>query len=654
MDKFKLKAKFKPKGDQPKAIRQLIAGLKSHYQHQTLLGVTGSGKTFTIANVIEEVQRPTLVIAPNKTLAAQLTSEFREFFPDNAVEYFVSYYDYYQPEAYIPSSDTYIEKEAEINDEIDRLRHRATSALMSRPDTIICATVSCIYGLGSPESYKDFIMHLDVGRIITRRDILENLVKLHYTRSAILKRSFFRAQGNIIEIMPPSDDIIFHIEMEGDKISKITILNFLTRNVLETVKGIDIFPAKHFMVSEPLMNESLKKIENELEQRLKYFEKNGKFLEYERLKRRTRYDLELMRQIGYCNGIENYSRYLTGRAPGEPPYTLMDYFPKDYLLVVDESHITMPQLHGMYEGDRSRKTNLVEHGFRLPSALDNRPLKFDEFESKINQIIYTSATPAAYEAKHSTQVVEQIIRPTGLADPEITVQPSQGQVKNLTAEIEKVVRKKERVLVTTLTKRMSEDLTEHLNELGIKARYLHSEVATLDRIVILEDLRKGKFDVLVGVNLLREGLDLPEVSLVGILDADKEGFLRSETSLIQTMGRAARNIRGRVILYADYVTDSMKKAISETNRRRKIQMGYNKKHHITPQSIKKSIKSIIDHELKPEPVKEFIDIERLEDIDGYVKIKEKEMHEAAKNLEFEKAALIRDEIMQLKRLQLKT
>jgi excinuclease ABC subunit B len=651
---FKLKAGFKPKGDQPKAIKQLIDGLRNHYQHQTLLGVTGSGKTFTIANVIQAVQRPTLVIAPNKTLAAQLTSEFREFFPDNAVEYFVSYYDYYQPEAYIPSSDTYIEKEAQINDEIDRLRHRATSAITSRRDTIICATVSCIYGLGSPESYKDFIMHLDAGRIIARKDILENLVKLYYTRSAILKRSFFRAQGNVIEIMPPSDDMIFRVEMEEDKISEITILDSLTRNVLETVKGIDIFPAKHFVVSEPLMNESLKKIEDELAQRLKYFEKNGKFLEYERLKRRTRYDLELMRQIGYCNGIENYSRYLTGRAPGEPPYTLIDYFPKDYLLVVDESHITMPQLHGMYEGDKSRKTNLVEHGFRLPSALDNRPLKFDEFESRINQIIYISATPAAYEAKHSTQVVEQIIRPTGLADPEIIVRPSQGQVKDLTAEIEEVAERKERVLVTTLTKRMSEDLTEHLNELGIKSRYLHSEVPTLDRVVILEDLRKGKFDVLVGVNLLREGLDLPEVSLVGILDADKEGFLRSETSLIQTMGRAARNIRGKVILYADYITDSMKKAISETNRRRKIQTEYNKKHHITPQSIKKSIKSIIDHELKPKPTKEFIDIERLEDIDGYVKIKEKEMREAAKNLEFEKAALIRDEIMQLKRLQLKS
>ncbi len=653
MDRFKLKAKFKPKGDQPKAIKRLVNGLKNHYQHQTLLGVTGSGKTFTVANVIYEIQRPALVIAPNKTLAAQLTSEFREFFPDSAVEYFVSYYDYYQPEAYIPSSDTYIEKEAQINEEIDRLRHRATSALLSRPDTIICATVSCIYGLGSPDNYHNAMTKLECGRIISRKEILENLVSLYYTRSTILKRGFFRAQGNIIEIMPPSDEIIFHIEMKEDRIIEITILEALTRKEIEKVNEIDIFPAKHFIVPEPMMKEAFIEIEKELKNRLEYFEKNGKFLEYERLKRRTRYDLEMMRQIGYCNGIENYSRYLTGRAPGEAPYSLMDYFPKDYLLVIDESHITIPQLHAMYEGDKSRKMNLVEHGFRLPSALDNRPLKFSEFEHKINQAIYTSATPGRYEAEHSTQVVEQIIRPTGLIDPEIVLRPVAGQVKDLVAEVEEVVSRKERVLVTTLTKRMSEDLTEHLVGRGIKARYLHSEVATLDRVVILEDLRKGKFDVLVGVNLLREGLDLPEVSLVGILDADKEGFLRSETSLIQTIGRAARNIRGKVILYADNITDSMRKAIKETNRRRKIQAAYNKKHHITPATIKKEIKSIIDHELRPKPVKEFIEIERLEDIEGYLKIKEKEMRAAAKNLEFEKAALIRDEIMQLKRLQLK-
>ncbi len=653
MNKFTVKAKFKPKGDQPKAIDRLVRGLKDHYQHQTLLGVTGSGKTFTIANVIEEVQRPALVVAPNKTLAAQLTSEFREFFPDSAVEYFVSYYDYYQPEAYIPSSDTYIEKEAEINEEIERLRHRATSALLSRTDTIICATVSCIYGLGSPDNYHNAMMKLERGQIISRKEILENLVNLYYTRSTILQRSFFRAQGNIIEVMPPSDELIYQIEMKDDKISEIKILEALTRKEIEKVNGIDIFPAKHFIVPELMMRDALGEIEKELDDRLKYFEKSGKFLEYERLKRRTRYDLEMMRQIGYCNGIENYSRYLTGRAPGEAPYTLMDYFPKDYLLVIDESHITIPQLHGMYEGDKSRKTNLVEHGFRLPSALDNRPLKFNEFENKINQAIYTSATPARYELEHSTQIVEQIIRPTGLIDPEIVLRPAGGQAKDLVKEIEKVVRRKERVLVTTLTKRMSEDLTEHLNELGIKSRYLHSEVATLDRVVILEDLRKGKFDVLVGVNLLREGLDLPEVSLVGILDADKEGFLRSEISLIQTMGRAARNIRGRVILYADNITDSMKKAMKETTRRRKLQAEYNEKNHITPASVRKEIKSIIDHELRPEPTKEFIDIERLEDIDGYLKIKEKEMREAARNLEFEKAALIRDEIMQLKKLQLK-
>lgn len=653
MNKFKIKSKFKPKGDQPKAIEKLVEGIKKKYQHQTLLGVTGSGKTFTIANVIQAVQRPTLVIAPNKTLAAQLTSEFREFFPENAVEYFVSYYDYYQPEAYIASSDTYIEKEAEINDEIDRLRHRATWAVMSRPDTIICATVSCIYGLGSPDNYRKYIMRLEVGQIIDRSDILGDLVKLHYTRSLILKRSFFRAQGNIIEIMPPAEDYIIHIELAEDKIEKINIQDSLNRNIAREEKYIDIFPAKHFIVPEPIMGEALGKIENELEDRLNYFKKHNLFLEEERLRRRTRYDLEMMRHIGYCNGIENYSRFLTGRAAGEPPYTLMDYFPKDLLIVIDESHITVPQIGGMYEGDKSRKTNLVEHGFRLPSAIDNRPLRFSEFESKINQVIYTTATPGKYELKNSTQIVEQIIRPTGLIDPEIVIRPAHGQIKDLLAEVEKVVANKERVLVTTLTKRMSEDLTEHLVELGIKSRYLHSEVSTLDRIVILEDLRKGKFDVLVGVNLLREGLDLPEVSLIGILDADKEGFLRSETSLIQTMGRAARNIRGRVILYADRVTDSMKRAISETDRRRKIQSAYNKKHHVTPASVEKSIKSIIDHELRPEVAPEFINIEHLEDIDGYVKIKEKEMREAAKSLQFEKAALIRDEIMQMKRLQLK-
>lgn len=653
MEKFKIQSNFKPKGDQPKAIRRLVDGVKKKYRHQTLLGVTGSGKTFTIANVIAAIQRPTLVIAPNKTLAAQLTSEFREFFPENAVEYFVSYYDYYQPEAYIASSDTYIEKEAEINEEIDRLRHRATSALMSRRDVIICATVSCIYGLGSPESYKDFVTEFKVGQIIRRNDIIENLVKMHYVRSTVLKRSVFRASGNIIEIMPPADDWIIHIEMEGDKIKKIQILNEPNRNIVENLRQIDIFPAKHFVVDDPVMSEAIGKIESELEDRLKYFKKHNKFLEEERLRRRTRYDLEMMRQIGYCNGIENYSRFLTGRAAGEAPYTLMDYFPKDMLVVIDESHITAPQIGGMFEGDKSRKTNLVEHGFRLPSAMDNRPLRFSEFESKVNQAIYTTATPGKYELKNSTQVVEQIIRPTGLIDPEIAIRPAQGQIKDLLVEIEKAVERKERVLVTTLTKRMSEDLAEHLAGLGIKSRYLHSEVSTLDRIVILEDLRKGKFDCLVGVNLLREGLDLPEVSLIGILDADKEGFLRSETSLIQTMGRAARNIRGRVILYADRITDSMKRAISETDRRREIQTKYNKAHHITPRSVEKAIRSIIDHELRPEVVPEFINIEHLEDIDGYVKIKEKEMREAARDLQFEKAALIRDEIMQLKRLQLK-
>ncbi|MFH0819723.1 MAG: excinuclease ABC subunit UvrB [bacterium] len=654
MNKFKLKTKIKPAGDQPKAIKELVASLKNRNKHQTLLGVTGSGKTFTIANVIEKIQRPTLVIAHNKTLAAQLTAELRHFFPENAIEYFVSYYDYYQPEAYLPTTDTYIEKEAEINEEIDRLRHSATAALLSRRDVIIVASVSCIYGLGSPAYYRASGLFLEKGKSYPRGEIIKKLIEMHYSRSEVLSLGKFLAHGQVIEIVPPARKIIIRIELTSDdKIKKIWEFDLLTRRVLQKYNQIYLYPAKHFVVPEPIMEESLREIEKELAERLSYFKKEGKLLEAERLERRTRYDLEMMREIGYCNGIENYSRYLTGRAAGEPPYTLIDYFPEDFLLVVDESHVTIPQLNGMYEGDHSRKKNLVEHGFRLPSAFDNRPLKFPEFETHINQIVYMSATPGPYERKHSAQIVEQIIRPTGLVDPGIAVKSAKGQVADLLKEIKERVEKKERILVTTLTKKMAEDLADYLKENKIKAEYLHSEINTLDRIVILEDLRKGKFDCLVGVNLIREGLDLPEVSLVAILDADKEGFLRSETSLIQTIGRAARNVRGQVILYADNLTGSMKRAISETNRRRRKQVEYNKKYHITPKTIQKAIEAFIDHDLRPEPTDEYINLERLEDIPKVIKLKTKEMGESAKNLEFEKAALIRDEIAQLRRLKLR-
>jgi len=672
--KFKISSKFKPAGDQPKAIKQLTAGLRRGAKFQTLLGVTGSGKTFTIANVIAQVQKPTLVIAPNKTLAAQLAQEFRTFFPKNAVEYFVSYYDYYQPEAYIASTDTYIEKEADINDEIDRLRHAATVAVLSRKDVIVVASVSCIYGLGSPEFYEDISLSLKVGEAIDREKLVSDLIEMHFVRSAALSRGKFRAQGNIIEIMSPSREVVTRIEIKSDRISKISEYDFLTGEMLGNLEKILIYPAKHFVVPEPIMEEALLRIEKELEERVVYFKKQNKFLESERIWRRTKQDLEMMREIGYCNGIENYSRYLTGRRAGEPPYTLIDYFNKDFLIVIDESHVTIPQLNGMYNGDYARKKALVDNGFRLPSAFDNRPLKFSEFERKINQVIFTSATPGKYELKKSLEtnsklvsvapkapsgalgakragVVEQIIRPTGLVDPELLVKPAKGQVKDVVKEIRRVIAKKGRILVTTLTKKMAEDLADFLKENKIKSEYLHSEVDTLERVKILEDLRRGKFDVLAGVNLLREGLDLPEVSLVAILDADKEGFLRSETSLIQTIGRAARNVSGRVILYADKVTGSMKRAIDETNRRRKIQLDYNKKHRITPKTIRKKIASIVDHELKPEIPREFVKLESLEDIAGYIKQKEAEMKTAARNLEFEKAAVIRDEIVQLRKLQ---
>jgi excinuclease ABC subunit B len=649
---FKISSKFKPDGDQPKAIKQLTAGLRRGDKFQTLLGVTGSGKTFTMANVIENVQRPTLVIAPNKTLAAQLAQEFRTFFPKNAVEYFVSYYDYYQPEAYIASTDTYIEKEADINDEIDRLRHAATAAVLSRKDTIIVASVSCIYGLGSPEYYEENSLRFNIGDKIDRQVIISELTGMHYLRSEVLLRGRFRVTGENIEVVAPSREIVTRVGLLSGVVKSIVEYDLLTGEELGKLDTTLIYPAKHFVVPEPVMQDALLEIEKELDERVAYFRKNNKLLEAERLYRRTKQDLELMREVGYCNGIENYSRFLTGREAGEPPYTLIDYFSKKFLIVIDESHVTVPQLNGMYNGDHARKKNLIENGFRLPSAYDNRPLKFAEFEQKINQVIFTSATPAEYERKNSVQVAEQIIRPTGLVDPELILRPAKGQVKDVMKEVERVVKSKERVLITTLTKKMAEDLADFLRESKVKAEYLHSGVAALERIKILEDLRRGKFDVLVGVNLLREGLDLPEVSLVAILDADKEGFLRSETSLIQTIGRAARNVRGRVVLYADNITGSMRRAIDETNRRRARQTAYNKKHHITPQTIKKKIESIVDFELKPEVPQEFVNLESLEDIAGYVKQKEAEMKTAARNLEFERAAVIRDEIVQLRKLQM--
>jgi len=686
-NKFKINSKFKPEGDQPNAIEQLAEGLRTGKKFQTLLGVTGSGKTFTIANVIERTQKPTLVIAPNKTLAAQLAQEFRTFFPKSAVEYFVSYYDYYQPEAYIASTDTYIEKESQINDEIDRLRHAATAALLSRRDVIICASVSCIYGLGSPEYYRDITLELSVTHSgvgaknflpLRREEIVKKLIDMQYNRSDILSRGKFRLTGPTLEVMTPGREVVTRIEMEGDGIKKIFEYDFLTGEELGNLQKTVIYPAKHFVVPEPVMEGALAKIQDELEERVEYLQKNNRMLEAERLRRRTKQDIEMMREVGYCNGIENYSRFLTDRLPGEAPYTLIDYFAKDFLLVIDESHVTVPQLNGMYNGDHSRKVSLIENGFRLPSAFDNRPLKFTEFEKKINQAIFVSATPAKYELSksqiqnsksqinsksknskfktkegdtNSAGVIEQIIRPTGLIDPELEIKPTRGQVKDVTEEIKEIIKRKERVLITTLTKKMAEDLSDFLKESKVKAEYLHSGVDTLDRIRILEKLRRGEFDVLVGVNLLREGLDLPEVSLVAILDADKEGFLRSETSLIQTIGRAARNVRGKVILYADSMTGSMKRAIDETNRRRALQTEYNKKHNITPRTIKKKIQSIVDHEINPQVTRDFTELETLEDIGGYIKQKEKEMKDAARNLEFEKAAVIRDEISELRKLQ---
>ena len=658
--KFKLQSDYEPAGDQPAAIKQLNQGIKKGLQHQTLLGVTGSGKTFTIANVIQKQQRPTLVIAHNKTLAAQLCNEFREFFPDNVVEYFVSYYDYYQPEAYLPRTDTYIEKEAMINDEIDRLRHAATQALLTRRDVIIVASVSCIYGLGSPEEYQKIVLHFEVGDSIDRSDMIRRLIGMQFERTNLdITRGHFRMRGEIMEVMPMHEEVLYRLIFKGDKIISIDILDPLTRKKNDTINDVWIFPAKHYVASSERKTGAIKQIQDELKDQLRLFDKEGKLLEAERLGRRTKYDLEMIEHIGYCNGIENYSRYFDGRSVGEPPATLMDYFPEDFLLVVDESHVTIPQLGAMYNGDQARKENLVEHGFRLPSAKDNRPLKFTEFEKRIGQIIYTSATPGPYEKKESDQVVEQIIRPTGLVDPKITVRPitptekNVGQVEDLIQEIEIRVKDKERTLVTTLTKKMAEDLSEYLKEKDIKVQYIHSDVSTLDRVTILSDFRKGDYDVLVGVNLLREGLDLPEVTLVAILDADKEGFLRSETAIIQTIGRAARNVKGQVILYADRMTGSLERSIKETERRQKMQLAYNKKHGITPETIKKTITDIrAMFGEKDEQIQKVLDIEMTaepHEIEAVIKDKEFDMKLAAGKLDFETATILRDELVYLKK-----
>ncbi|MFA6253917.1 MAG: excinuclease ABC subunit UvrB [Candidatus Paceibacterota bacterium] len=664
---FNLKSKFAPAGDQPRAIKELVVGLKKGKRHQTLLGVTGSGKTFTMANVIEAYNKPTLVIAHNKTLAAQLAQEYRDFFPDHAVHYFVSYYDYYQPEAYIAHSDTYIEKDASINEEIERLRHASTQALLTRRDVIIVASVSCIYGLGSPEEYAKSFVRLLVGDKYTRQEIIEKLISVYYERTnADLTPGTFRAIGNSIEIMPPGEREIVNLKMIDDRIDQILIIDAISRKIINEPNETYLYPAKHFITTDDERDRAISSIKLELEERLKELNKNSKLLEAERLKRRTNYDLAMIKEIGYCNGIENYSRHLSGRKKGEAPATLLDYFPKtadgkaDFLTIIDESHVAVPQIRGMFAGDESRKKNLVEYGFRLPSALDNRPLRFPEFEERVNQVIYTSATPGEYEFGQSGAdgVIEQIIRPTGLIDPEIEVRPIlNNQIKDFIKEAQKEIKNGHRVIATTLTKKMAEDLAEYLKNEGVKAEYLHSEVKTMERIKILTDFRRGVFDCLVGVNLLREGLDLPEVSFIGILDADKEGFLRSEVSLIQTIGRAARNLAGRVILYADMVTGSMKKAIDETNRRRAIQLKYNKDNHITPVSITKKIHDITDS-LSTERHKAVANLLAIEtpglDKKGYkklVKDKTKQMNEAVKNLDFETAAILRDEIRALENIK---
>lgn len=649
---FQLVSKFEPHGDQPEAIRQLVDGIKQGKRHQTLLGATGTGKTFTISNVIKEVNKPTLVIAHNKTLAGQLYSEFKEFFPNNAVEYFVSYYDYYQPEAYVPQTDTYIEKDASINDEIDKLRHSATSALFERRDVIIVASVSCIYGLGNPEEYRELVVSLRVGMEIDRNHLLRRLVDIQYNRNDIdFQRGTFRVRGDVVEIFPASrDEHCIRVEFFGDEIDRIREVDALTGEIIGEREHVAIFPASHFVTREDKMKIAIQNIEKELEVRLEELRSQNKLLEAQRLEQRTKYDLEMMREMGFCSGIENYSRHLTLREPGATPYTLLDYFPDDFLLVVDESHVTLPQIRGMYNGDRARKQVLVDHGFRLPSALDNRPLTFEEFEKKIKQAIYVSATPGPYEEEHCPVMVEQIIRPTGLLDPIIEVRPIKGQIDDLIGEINERVKRNERTLVTTLTKKMAEDLTDYMKEVGIKVQYLHSEVKTLERIEIIRDLRLGKYDVLVGINLLREGLDLPEVSLVAILDADKEGFLRSERSLIQTIGRAARNANGMVIMYADTITKSMEIAIRETKRRREIQEAFNKKHGIVPKTIKKEIRDVIraTHEVEEEKKTPKLSKMGKKEREKLIATLEKEMKKAARELNFERAAELRDLILELK------
>lgn len=651
MKKFKLNSPYKPLGDQPKAINSLVDGINKGEKEQTLLGVTGSGKTFTMANVIEKVQKPTLVISHNKTLAAQLYEEFKEFFPDNAVEYFVSYYDYYQPEAYVPRTDTFIDKESSVNEEIDIMRHSATQSLLSRDDVIVVSSVSCIYGVGSPEDYGEFAFGIAVGDNYDRSDIIRKLVFMQYERNDIeFARGHFRVRGDVIEINPVHGTPPVRVELFGDEIDAISLIDKVTGKKTESLKRYMIFPAKHFVVGQDKMDTAIRNISDELEERLNEFNLSNKLLEAQRLEQRTRFDIEMLQEMGYCPGVENYSMHLSGRKWGEKPYSLLKYFPEDYLTIIDESHVTLPQIRGMYNGDRARKETLVEHGFRLPSAKENRPLRFDEFESSINQIIYVSATPEAYELSRSSNIVEQIIRPTGLVDPEVIIRPVKGQVEDLLGEVKKRAKKDERVLVTTLTKKMAEDLTDYYAKIGVKVRYMHSEIDTLERIDIVDDLRRGTFDVLVGVNLLREGLDLPEVSLVAILDADKEGFLRNETSLIQTIGRAARNINGQVIMYVDEMTDSVKNATAITSKRRKIQIKYNEKHGIVPKTTKRA--------LKDKKVAEDLDIGRTDiskipkdELRLLISDLENDMKEAAAKLDFERAASLRDHIATLKGLK---
>lgn len=655
MDKFVLKAPYQPTGDQPQAIEALVKGFREGNQCQTLLGVTGSGKTFTMANVIQALNKPTLVIAHNKTLAAQLYGEFKEMFPDNAVEYFVSYYDYYQPEAYVPSSDTYIAKDSAINDEIDKLRHSATAALSERKDVIIVASVSCIYGLGSPIDYQNMVISLRPGMIKDRDEVIGKLIDIQYDRNDIdFKRGTFRVHGDVLEVFPAgSGENIIRVEFFGDEIDRITEVDSLTGEIKNELNHIAIFPASHYVVSKENMERAIGQIEEELGHQIRFFKGEDKLLEAQRISERTNFDIEMLRETGFCSGIENYSRHLTGLAEGEPPHTLLDYFPDDFLMIIDESHKTIPQIGGMYHGDQSRKTTLVDYGFRLPSAKDNRPLNFEEFESKISQVMFVSATPGAYEEEHELLRAEQVIRPTGLLDPEVEVRPVEGQIDDLIGEVNKEVAKKNKILITTLTKRMAEDLTDYMKELGIRVRYLHSDIDTLERTEIIRDMRLDVFDVLVGINLLREGLDIPEITLVAILDADKEGFLRSETSLIQTIGRAARNADGRVIMYADTITDSMRAAIDETRRRRELQMRYNEEHGITPQTIRKAVRDLISISKKVAKQEEVLekDPESMsrEELEKLIKDLQRQMKKAAADLDFETAAKLRDNMIELKK-----